>query len=563
LYVPANAPTTGAAQLLLETMLAVPGHSVALLPKGVAKAERLTETVVGSATSRRTVALWAITGVMTSPIPLWATTDNKFFAGIELPTVVPAGFVPAVIAEGFAGDADRLLTAQRAALAQRSARLAKSLTPQHSKTVVFRDVRALVEGRFVERQTITVRGSRIVHIGPAAAASIPSDALIVDGAGMTLVPGLWDYHHHVLDDSSGPFLLSLGVTSVRDPSNDNSHTADRERRRARSQLLFPNVYASALLDGPGPYSTNKRASWVNFGSVVDSQSEAVEAVRSASRAGLRGVKFYGSMQREWVIAAATEAHRLGLRVHGHLPAGVRPSQAIADGYDELTHAYFMMLEAMPDDIVNSSHTSNRFEGNGLLAKDVDLNATPMTTLIRQMAERRIAADPTLVIVEWLLTAVSGQVAPAYVPYLDSAPPMMQRRFRMGGVARKGSLNERSSSFARDRELVGAMHKAGIAIAAGTDGSGLELIRELEFYVAAGLTPTEALETATIVPARLMGVDHDTGSIAVGKAADLVLVDGDPSRNIGDLRHTRAVMLAGQLLDADALRAASAYSGRPH
>ena len=107
-----------------------------------------------------------------------------------------------------------------------------------------------------------------------------------------------------------------------------------------------------------------------------------------------------------------------------------------------------------------------------------------------------------------------------------------------------------------------MNAAGVTIAAGTDGSGLELVRELEFYVAAGFTPAEAMESATIVPARLMGVDRHTGSIAVGKAADLVLVEGDPSTNIGDLRHTRAVMLAGKLLDADALRAASAYSGRP-
>ena len=103
---------------------------------------------------------------------------------------------------------------------------------------------------------------------------------------------------------------------------------------------------------------------------------------------------------------------------------------------------------------------------------------------------------------------------------------------------------------------------GVPIVAGTDGSGLELVRELELYVRAGFTPAEALEAATIVPARLVGVDARTGSIAVGKAADLVLVEGDPSANIGDLRHTRIVMMDGKLMDADRLRAAVGVSRRP-
>ena len=111
-------------------------------------------------------------------------------------------------------------------------------------------------------------------------------------------------------------------------------------------------------------------------------------------------------------------------------------------------------------------------------------------------------------------------------------------------------------------LVGAMHKAGVPIVAGTDGSGLELVRELELYVGAGFTPAEALEAATIVPARMVGADKHAGSIAVGKDADLVLVDGDPSRTIGDLRHTRIVVMDGKVMDADDLRGAGGFAGRP-
>ena len=113
------------------------------------------------------------------------------------------------------------------------------------------------------------------------------------------------------------------------------------------------------------------------------------------------------------------------------------------------------------------------------------------------------------------------------------------------------------------ELLGIMHRAGVPIVTGTDGSGIELIRELEIYLQAGFTPGEALAAATIVPARLVGMDRQTGSIMVGKTADLVLVDGDPEARMGDMRQTRLVMLDGKLLDADELRSATGFSGRPH
>jgi imidazolonepropionase-like amidohydrolase len=107
-----------------------------------------------------------------------------------------------------------------------------------------------------------------------------------------------------------------------------------------------------------------------------------------------------------------------------------------------------------------------------------------------------------------------------------------------------------------------MHAAGVPIVAGTDGSGIELIRELEIYREAGFTPEQALATATIAPARLLGVDKVTGSIAVGKTADLFLVEGDPSVRLGDLRQTRIVMMGDRLMNADDLRTAAGYAGRP-
>ena len=223
------------------------------------------------------------------------------------------------------------------------------------------------------------------------------------------------------------------------------------------------------------------------------------------------------------------------------------------------------MEAMPDSVVNVSNTIQRLAGPGRYAMNVDLNADPMKSLIALMAKRRIVSDPTLVVAEATLYAENGAVSAAYQPYVGTLPPATERGFKQGGLEPPGPLTRADyrKSFAKLVELVGAMHRAGVPIVAGTDGSGMELVRELELYVQAGFTPEEALQAATIVPARNVGAERTTGSIAVGKAADLVLVEGDPSRRIGDLRNTRIVMMDGKLIDADALRTASGFSGRPH
>jgi imidazolonepropionase-like amidohydrolase len=239
--------------------------------------------------------------------------------------------------------------------------------------------------------------------------------------------------------------------------------------------------------------------------------------------------------------------------------------AINDGYDEITHIYFVMMQAMPQSVVDHSNGIERLSGPGRYAKDVDLNADPMKSLIATMAQRKIASDPTLVVVETLLVPNNGDLSASYAPYTGTLPVAMERGFRQGGLTVPPDLTRADlrASFAKMCALVEAMHKAGVPIVAGTDGTGLELVHELELYVQAGFSPEDALASATIVPARLVGADSKTGSIAVGKAADLVLVDGDPAHNMADLRQTRMILMDGKVLDADAIRTASGISGRAH
>lgn len=541
--------TGDATAIFIETLLAAPDKSLAMFPGGRAHAEKLTELVVGQGSRQQKVIAWAVTGVGPSPFPIWTTQDDKFFGLAAGLAWLPAGYEDAV---------KPLMKAQDDALAASSRATARHMLQSAVSLVAFQHVRAFVDGsHFADDQTIVVRDGKIAAVGDASTIPVPSGAKVIDGAGKTLVPGLWDSHQHIADDFSGPFLLSLGITSARDPGNDNDLTLARARRRAAGDLLSPHVYPSALLDGKGPNTAQ-------LGTVVTSQEEAIAAVRKAKADGFYGIKFYGTFNPAWVAPAAAEAHSLGLHVHGHVPAGMRPSEAIAAGYDEITHIYFVMMEAMPKDVVDTSNGINRFNGTGRYAKDVDLNKPPIQPLLATMAAKHIYADPTLVVAESLFVPENGDLSPAYAPYVGTLPPASERGFRQGGFAVPQDLtrDDFRRSFEKLAQLVALMHHDGIPIVAGTDGTGMELVRELELYVNVGFTPEEALEAATIMPARLLGVESSTGSIAVGRNADLVLVEGDPSRRIGDLRNTRWVMMDGLLMDADELRRVSGFSGRP-
>ncbi|MDB5682149.1 MAG: Amidohydrolase family protein, partial [Sphingomonas bacterium] len=189
---------------------------------------------------------------------------------------------------------------------------------------------------------------------------------------------------------------------------------------------------------------------------------------------------------------------------------------------------------------------------------------PMASLVKEMAAKKITVDPTLSTFENLYVPENGELQPAYTAFVGTMPSVTERYFRFGGFQPPAPVTRADwrASFAKMVELTKRLHEAGVPIVAGTDGGGLEIIRELELYVMAGFTPAQALQSATIVPARLVGAGDKTGSITVGKEADLVLVDGDPSKDIGAMRRTMWVMSDGALMNADDLREVAGFSGRP-
>jgi imidazolonepropionase-like amidohydrolase len=547
-YLPEGGPLLGTAPEI-DALLSAGRDGLTLLPSGKATFEKVTSLDVDGPQGKKHVDLIFLRGTSQAPQPVWVE-NGKFFG-----TMQGLGLLPA----GYEGNLNKMQAAQDAAIAALAPATAKKfLTADAKRPVLFSNVKMYDADaeRFLEKRYVLTNGGQIVSVGISAPAKLPVGTRTIDGAGKTLVPGLWDSHMHVGDDFQTVSELALGVTSCRNPGGPIELEVSQRERRDKGTLLAPECFDSVIVDQKGPL--------VAQGSLaVSNLDETLAAVRKIKANNLTAVKFYTSMDPAWIPPAAKLAHQLGLHVHGHIPAGMRTLDAINAGYDEITHIYFATMQAMPDDVVAKSNTTMRLLGPGKYFKDVDLDAEPMKTVIKTMAEKHIVLDPTLVVVEGVLLANAGTVTPAYVSYVGTLPAATERGFKSGSIPYLPGMTREDAqkSVHHMEEYVAKLRRAGVPIVAGTDGSGMELVRELELYVDGGMTPAEALATATIAPARNVKADNRTGSIKVGKEADLLLVDGDPEKNIGDLRHVDQVMSDGVLMDGDALRKEAGFSGR--
>jgi imidazolonepropionase-like amidohydrolase len=534
----------------IDALMHAPNHSINLLPSGQAQLVQLTTRQVSNGHETKNLTAYAVIGVGFGPFPLWYDGDHFFaYAGVL-----------SYVKEGWENVLDELSAAQNTAMAARGAALVNQIGPRVTHPVLFQDVRIFdaVGRRFRDHQSVLVADGHITAVGPAASVHAPTNAQVILGAGRTLVPGLWDSHQHYGGDESGPLLLAQGITSVRDPGNQPVESTERRHRIENGQLLGPRIVPSLLIDGAGENAAQVAVA-------VHNQQEAVAAVDRAHSEGYFAIKLYGSLDPAWVAPMAAEAHRLGLYVHGHVPHGMRPLEAVRAGYNELTHINFVMMQAMPDDVVAHSNGIARHLGMAQYAPDVNIHSPEFSAYLDELQRRTIAVDPTLVTFELEYVPDSGQISAAYAPFIGTMPPTVERGFGSGGlpptpqVARARMRQAQAALSA----LVAELYRRHITIVAGTDGTGLELVRELELYVAAGMTPADALATATIVPSQRYGVGNVAGSITVGKNAELSLVEGDPSHNIGDLRNVVMVMRDGRLMNADDLRHAIGISGAPH
>ena len=549
-YLPAGGVSL-ANHVLIEKLVAAGEAGVDLLPSGHATLAVGPSLTIQGPGGPKAVKLAFVRGILSSPFPVWLDDQNKYFADVGWISAMPAGFE---------ANAKAMRDLQEKTIAEQVKGVARRfLTAEAKAPVLFDNVRLFDadKGLFIENQAVLARDGKIAAIGAAGSLSAPAGAKVIDGRGKTLVPGIWDSHMHIGDDWDVLANVANGITSFRSPGTMIDRALSVNARRTSGELLMGEPFISVIVDKKDPLAAQGAVT-------VTSEAETIEAVRQVKRAGLWGVKFYTSMNPDWIAPAAAEAHKLGLHVHGHVPAAMRPSEAVRAGYDELTHLNFVVMESMPKEVLDKANTSQRMEGPARFFKDVDLDAEPMKGFIADLAARKTVVDPTLVIFEGMLTQDGGTPAPAYAPYMGIISPVLDRNFKSGGypVVAGYTRDDYRKSYAKMVELVRRLHEAGVPVVAGTDGWGIEIVRELELYQQAGFTPAEALQSATILPAQIVKADKRTGSIAVGKEADLVLVEGDVSKDLGALRRVVTVVSDGYVMDGDALRKAAGYSGRP-
>jgi imidazolonepropionase-like amidohydrolase len=476
------------------------------------------------------VTAYELGGLGFSPFEIWLDGKEDFFG------VVSAW--SSTIREGFETDAKTLIAAQDARASMRTAQLAKKLTHKPMRlTITNARIFDPRSGTLSEPTTINVEGNRIASIGEPQQRNA---ADVYGAAGKVVMPGLWDMHTH-LSDVDGLLDIAAGITSARDLGNDSDTIVDLKNKIDAGVAIGPRLVLAGLVDGPGPFQgpTNILAA---------NEEEARKAVDFFANRKYEGLKIYSSVKPELVPVLTKYAHERGLRVSGHIPAGMRADQAIDAGYDEIQHANMLFLNFMPD--VTDTRTPARFTEVGKRAADLDFHSPEVRAFIAKMRDRHIVADPTLTIFENMFTARNGALSPSYAMIADRMPPQVRRFFLSGGLPVPEGMDARyRASFQHMLDFVGELHRSGVQIVAGTDAlAGFSLHRELELYAKAGIPNAEVLRIATLVPAQILKREKDLGTIEVGKLADFIVIDGNPLENISDVRKVVKVVKDGKLFE---------------
>jgi hypothetical protein len=378
---------------------------------------------------------------------------------------------------------------------------------------------------------------KIVAAGPRASITVPAGATTIDVSGKTIVPGLWDMHAHFQQVEHGAAYLASGVTTVRDLGNILEFVTGIRDAIDAGTGLGPRILVSGLVDGEG-----QRAAGTI---IIKSNADIVPVLERLKRAGCLEVKIYSSIDPGLVKPIAAEAHRRGMRVVGHVPEGMDVVAALDAGFDGVSHAAFLFEPLFaPGERQKLSRSAVRRR-----IAEARFDDPKLAQVVRAFVAKKAFLDDTLALFE--LMNHSEQESAKREPGLAKVPRELRGMFE---GARPEEVAERSAMFERYLAFVGELHKRGVPVVAGTDISvpGHSLHRELELYVQAGFTPMEAIRAATIVPARMMRLDKEVGTLEPGKRADLVVLGADPLADIHNIRKVETVVARGKTYEPGAL-----------
>jgi imidazolonepropionase-like amidohydrolase len=402
--------------------------------------------------------------------------------------------------------------------------------------------------------TVIVRDGRIVKLGKSEVVHAPGDALRVDGSGKYLIPGLWDMHvHEVFGDwiprnerVVPPLFVANGVTGVRDMGGDLDVLKVWRAEVAAGRMLGPRmIIAGPMLDGPVPRFPSSAP--------VANAADGRRWVDELTHQGVDFIKIQSLVPRDGYFAAAEEARKLGMVFVGHVPDAVRASEASNAGQKSIEHftGIFEGCTTIEDQLIKGPKSLGRNVAN--------YDPARAKALIALMAKNQTWQVPTLVWErgQWLVDDIDLSHDPLikYAPaaWKDHTWPMFVKDILKDMDTDPLPVRQKFVQMELDMTL--AMFRAGVPFLAGTDTAagvhifpGFSLHQELALFVQAGLTPLQALQTATLNPARFMDRLADLGTVERGKLADLVLLDANPLEDIANTRKIRAVVLAGRYFD---------------
>ncbi|NHK28837.1 amidohydrolase family protein [Parvularcula flava] len=495
------------------------------LPGGTLRLDEIqTVTVNQDEVNDRDVTAYALMG--TDLDPTYFLMDDDEFFGVFTPDFL-------IIREGYEQNREMLNELATELSAQRYADIQAKVAHDYDKPVRIENVH-LFEPEAMELtdlMDVVVEGNTITGVYTAAT-EFDDDAVVIDGAGGTLMPGIWDMHGHVGQDDA---LLNIaaGVTSIRDMGNNNEVLADLIAKIEAGTVAGPRIVRSGFIEGKSEFNSNN-------GILVTNQEEAVAAVDTYADMGFWQIKIYNSMKGEWVPAMIERAHERGLRVTGHVPAFSNADQMIEAGYDEMTHINQIMLGFVLDE-GEDTRTLLRLTALKRL-EDLNLNSPEVQHTIEMMAARDVAIDPTLAIHEALLLGRNGETRIGTLDYIDHMPVGIQRSARVAWSDISSEADDIAYRAAYDKivSTVSMMREAGIFIVFGTDmGGAFNQHREMEIYEQAGFTKGEILRRATYDMAVYMDQLDELGSIEEGKLADFFLMPGNP---LEDLRAIKTISM---------------------
>jgi imidazolonepropionase-like amidohydrolase len=435
--------------------------------------------------------------------------------------------------------------------------LAATPPPPPSLAITNVTVVDMVAGRNRPGMTVVVEGNRIVAV-ERATSSIPKSARTIDGSGKFLIPGLWDMHIHTFfgdwvpggREVTLPLLIANGVTGVRDMGSDVKPVLSARDDIASGNLLGPRMIVSGpMLDGPKSQFPSSMP--------LATPEDGRRAVARLARRGVDFVKIQSYVPRDAYLAVAAECRRRGMVFAGHVPDAVLAGDACDAGQRSFEHLI---------GVFEGSSTAEELflEGKKGPARFLEtFDAAKEATLLGRLAKASTWQCPTLYWErgQWLVDVVDV----AKDPDVRYAPASWRRR--TWPEFKKGILKDlaidplpvRERFVQHELEIVGRMRRAGVPFLAGTDTPagvgvlpGFSLHRELERFVDAGFTPLQALQTATLEPARYLQRTADFGTVEKGRIADLVLLDASPLENIRNTRRIAAVVANGRLLDREEL-----------